>query len=462
MLRSALGIQRRPPVEAGDAFAVSAPSQAEQRLVAALERLVAGQALAVDDLPPGPARDALQRLAAMRLQDRFGDLADSARLAKEASEAAINVGWTTYDVGQIAGSSQTIASATEEMVASIAQVAETSESAGAKSHAAEAAMTACLHDVQQARQAMQAIHDRTMQIDERLKVLQGAIAQIGTMASTIAGISGQTNLLALNATIEAARAGEAGRGFAVVAAEVKALSGQTAKSTEEIRTWLGTLQSEMGLIAEAVSESREAVAGGNAIVSQLGSRIEEAEAGITQTSHLTLALSEMLSQQRMATEEIAKNVQGIAEKSAKTRTEIDSITDRLVKAEGSAQMTLDAVDAASPVYGLVRLPADIGAWKRRLARVLAGFAPAEKGAAAMRDGAAGRLARLLDAGPLAGHRAVAVFAQAEEAAHREADRMVSAIARSDWESGTPAYRAASKAMKEMLDAADELVAASAR
>lgn len=133
-----------------------------------------------------------------------------------------------------------------------------------------------------------------------------------------------------------------------MASEVKSLSAQTAKSTDDIQSRLTTLQSEMGLIAEAVAASREAVTTGSALVAHLSTRVEEADTGITRTSELNRALTGMLIQQRGATEEIAAHVQGIAEKATKTKEEIEAVTERLVKAEAGARMTLDAVEAGDP------------------------------------------------------------------------------------------------------------------
>ena len=343
------------------------------------------------------------------------------------------------------------------MAASIDEVAQSSQAAGRSADAAQTSMQACTTDVRQAHDAMQAIETRTHQIDERLAILQRAVTEIGGMAGTIASISGQTNLLALNATIEAARAGEAGKGFAVVAAEVKALSGQTAKSTEQIRAGLKTLQDEMEHIARAVAESRTAVERGGVVVASLGAQVEDAGSQIALSNEMSHALAAALEQQRSATAEISRSVAGIAEKAAKTRTEIDAITKRLLKAEAMAQAGLGEDAGDGPVSELSRLAADIGIWDRSLASVLLGATAPERSLAILRGHAARKAVETLRNDPDADQGAVRRFLDAEAEARTEAERMIDAIAARNWDVGTPAYQAAGAAMKEMLSAAGDLL-----
>ncbi|MCQ2520231.1 MAG: methyl-accepting chemotaxis protein [Lachnospiraceae bacterium] len=68
---------------------------------------------------------------------------------------------------------------------------------------------------------------------------------ITEFVEVIRNIASQTSLLSLNASIEAARAGEAGRGFAVVAEEIKKLSEESAKATEEIDAIIKKLTDEI-------------------------------------------------------------------------------------------------------------------------------------------------------------------------------------------------------------------------
>lgn len=90
--------------------------------------------------------------------------------------------------------------------------------------------------------AIAALRDAVNNIDaeqkryaEQFKSLISQAKIINNQINDIQNISQQTNLLSFNASIEAARAGVAGKGFRVIANEVKKLSGDTNKTSEEIK-----------------------------------------------------------------------------------------------------------------------------------------------------------------------------------------------------------------------------------
>ena len=84
------------------------------------------------------------------------------------------------------------------------------------------------------------------------KVISGQIADIQN-------ISAQTNLLSFNASIEAARAGNAGKGFRVIANEVKKLSGDTSKTSDEINANVENLVNSISNLEKITQKNSSAL-----------------------------------------------------------------------------------------------------------------------------------------------------------------------------------------------------------
>ncbi|WP_280770014.1 methyl-accepting chemotaxis protein [Salipaludibacillus daqingensis] len=131
---------------------------------------------------------------------------------------------------------------------------------------------------------MKVIHDITDEIDESVNKLAERSEKIGSIVSLITGVAEQTNLLALNAAIEAARAGEHGKGFAVVADEVRKLSEQTSVATNEIKTLIDHIQTDVKESVLFTKNGREAVQSGMNSVEDAGHSFEELTHAINQVS----------------------------------------------------------------------------------------------------------------------------------------------------------------------------------
>lgn len=187
---------------------------------------------------------------ASELERTVGDIAavlarSVSQLGSSASAVAVASDVVQQEIGQAS-------SATEQTVANARMVATATQEMSVLIR------TLCQRSEHTAEQSRRAV-GQVAAAEQAVAELEVAAGRIGTVVGLIQTIANQTNLLALNATIEAARAGEAGRGFAVVAHEVKTLSSQTGKATDEISAHIASIQTLVDDVTRVIGAMASAV-----------------------------------------------------------------------------------------------------------------------------------------------------------------------------------------------------------
>jgi hypothetical protein len=168
------------------------------------------------------------------------------------------------------------ATATRDQSAAVAETSATIEematTAGLIAENARASATAAA----QTGETMLDMQDKVEVIAQRSVALRERSTEIDDILKLIEGIADQTNLLALNAAIEAARAGEAGAGFTVVASEVRKLAERSLVSTENIRAIIGGVQEETTATILATEQGLKHAREVGALMTRTSGALEEA------------------------------------------------------------------------------------------------------------------------------------------------------------------------------------------
>ena len=173
---------------------------------------------------------------------------------KQLTELSVD---TKLNVNQQEGKIEQVATAMNEMTATVQEVARNAHNASDSAQAADAESSKGLKVVGEVTSSINALAKDVTNTSTTIDTLKNDTEQIGGVLDVIKGIAEQTNLLALNAAIEAARAGEQGRGFAVVADEVRTLASRTQESTQEIQEMIERLQAGAISAVDAMSKGQE-------------------------------------------------------------------------------------------------------------------------------------------------------------------------------------------------------------
>lgn len=259
-------------------------------------------------------------------------------IASSSEELSTVTNQTSKGVAEQQSQTDQVATAMNEMVATVNDVAKSAEAAfQAANHASEKSVSG-EKAVRETLEFVADLNKQSAEVTKQLNSLQSETNNIGTVLDVIKSVAEQTNLLALNAAIEAARAGEQGRGFAVVADEVRSLAQRTQSSATEIETLIGNLVSS----AETSVNSMEA---GNRLAEQTleraevaGSTIREMAEAVEEIRQYNSQIATAAEQQSSVAEDINQNVtqiRDVGDQSAASTEQVSAASEELARlAEG--------------------------------------------------------------------------------------------------------------------------------
>jgi methyl-accepting chemotaxis protein len=235
--------------------------------------------------------------------------------ANEVSSAADELSQMSTNSAEGAHAQETavnsIASAVEQMVASINEIEQQAENTRDISERANRTADEGGAVVQSAVAEIQDAADAVEQAAQQITALGERSQQIGSIIHVIEEISDQTNLLALNAAIEAARAGDHGRGFAVVADEVRTLAGRTHESAALVSQQISQIQSEIKATVDGMGHVQHSVAEGVNLTRRAGEALTEIKQGAFETVQMITTMGAAVNEQGAVSADIARHIEHI-------------------------------------------------------------------------------------------------------------------------------------------------------
>nr|WP_207263125.1 methyl-accepting chemotaxis protein [Pseudomonas sp. GW101-3H06] len=259
----------------------------------------------------GQLMQAMQQMGAGLSHIVSGLQAGIEQLATSAQSLSTVTEQTNLEVSSQKEETEQVATAMNQMTATVHDVARNAEEAAVAAQTADGKVESGQLVVRQSMARIEQLADSATSASSSIESLSAEIQNIGTVLSVIKSVAEQTNLLALNAAIEAARAGEQGRGFAVVADEVRALAKRTQQSTEEIERLVSALRSAAQTSVQQIQSSGELVKLAVSDALQTESALGSIAAAVSLIQQMNQQIAAAAEEQSSVAEEINRSVTSI-------------------------------------------------------------------------------------------------------------------------------------------------------
>lgn len=299
-------------------------TQPLQRAVGAMSNIAQGEG------------DLTQRLTA-KGKDEVAQLATSFNLFSEKIQSLIGrvskftdeLSTTARDTARVTESTRDgarlqqqetdqVASAMNQMMATMSEVARNAGDAAESTRKADAETAAGRDVVDKTVTSIRNLASDIEQASKLVHELGADTTNIGSVLDVIKNVADQTNLLALNAAIEAARAGEHGRGFAVVADEVRTLASRTQQSAQEINAMIDRVQRRAREAVAAMDKSRAAAGDTVEQASRADHSLDAIAGAVATINSMNTQIATAMHEQSTVAEDINKHIVNISRVSDQT------------------------------------------------------------------------------------------------------------------------------------------------
>lgn len=204
-----------------------------------------------------------------------------------------------------------VASAINQLVASIQEVASNAQTAADAAEKADHETDVGQKQMGHTSQSISDLEHKILDAAQVIHDLETHSNEISSVIDVIRSIADQTNLLALNAAIEAARAGEQGRGFAVVADEVRTLASRTQQSTTEIQRMISILQDGTRTAVAAMHKSRDQAHASVGEVQQATEAFAGIDGRVKEITDMNTHIAIAVREQGVVSEELNRSIHSI-------------------------------------------------------------------------------------------------------------------------------------------------------